>query len=54
MKAAILIEKNKPLHVDDIILPKKLSFGQVKVRSTGAPKGPCGEKHGKLLGKTMC
>ncbi len=32
MKAAILVEKNKPLHVDNVTLPKKLLFGQVRVR----------------------
>jgi len=48
MKAAILIEKNKPLHVDDIILPKKLSFGQVKVKMLTS--GLCGAQLQEIAG----
>ena len=32
MKAAILVESNKPLEVSEILLPKRLSFGQVLVK----------------------
>jgi Zn-dependent alcohol dehydrogenase len=48
MKAAILIEKNKPLHVDDIILPKKLSFGQIKVKMLTS--GLCGAQLQEIEG----
>lgn len=48
MKAAILIEKNKPLHVDSINLPKKLSFGQVRVRLLAS--GLCGAQLQEIAG----
>jgi Zn-dependent alcohol dehydrogenase len=48
MKAAILIEKNKPLHVDSINLPKKLSFGQVRVRLLTS--GLCGAQLQEIAG----
>lgn len=48
MKAAILIEKNKPLHVDNVTLPKKLSFGQVRVRLLAS--GLCGAQLQEMSG----
>ena len=48
MKAAILVEKNKPLHVADINLPKKLLFGQVKVRMLTS--GLCGAQLQEIAG----
>lgn len=48
MKAAILVEKNKPLHVDSIDLPKKLSFGQVKIRMLTS--GLCGAQLQEIAG----
>jgi S-(hydroxymethyl)glutathione dehydrogenase/alcohol dehydrogenase len=48
MKAAILIEKNKPLYVGDVNLPKKLSFGQVKVRVLTS--GLCGAQLQEIAG----
>ena len=48
MKAAILVEKNKPLNVEDIILPKNLFFGQVKVRMITS--GLCGAQLQEIAG----
>jgi len=48
MKAAILIEKNKPLYVDDIVLPKKLLFGQVKIKMLTS--GLCGAQLQEIAG----
>jgi len=48
MKAAILVEKNKPLHVDNVTLPKKLSFGQVRVRLLAS--GLCGAQLQEISG----
>jgi len=48
MKAAILIEKNKPLYVSNIELPKKLSFGQVKVKLLTS--GLCGAQLQEIAG----
>lgn len=48
MKAAILVEKNKPLYVGDINLPKKLSFGQVKVKLLTS--GLCGAQLQEIAG----
>lgn len=48
MKSAILLEKNKPLYVGDVILPKKLSFGQVKVKLLSS--GLCGAQLQEIAG----
>lgn len=48
MKAAILVEKNKPLHVADINLPEKLSFGQIKVKMLTS--GLCGAQLQEIAG----
>jgi Zn-dependent alcohol dehydrogenase len=48
MKAAILVEKNKPLHVDNVTIPKKLSFGQVRVRLLTS--GLCGAQLQEIAG----
>lgn len=48
MKAAILVEKNKPLYVDNVNLPKKLSFGQVRVRLLAS--GLCGAQLQEISG----
>jgi hypothetical protein len=48
MKAAILVEKNKPLHVDNVTLPKKLSFGQVRVKLLAS--GLCGAQLQEISG----
>ena len=48
MKAAILVEKNKPLHVDSVDLPKKLLFGQVRVRLLTS--GLCGAQLQEMAG----
>lgn len=48
MKAAILLEKNKPLYVDNLTLPKKLSFGQVKV--SVLVSGLCGAQLQEIAG----
>ena len=48
MKAAILLEKNKPLYVDNIGMPKKLSYGQVRIRLTTS--GLCGAQLQEIAG----
>lgn len=48
MKAAILVELNKPLVVDDILLPKKLDYGQVLVKVICS--GICGSQIGEMNG----
>ena len=48
MKAAILVQKNKPLQVEDIILPDNLSFGQVKVKMITS--GLCGAQLQEIAG----
>jgi Zn-dependent alcohol dehydrogenase len=48
MKAAILLEKNKPIYVDDIQAPKKLSFGQVKIKTITS--GLCGAQLQEIAG----
>lgn len=47
-KAAILIEQNKPLIVDDIVLPNKLDIGQVLVKVHAS--GICGSQIGEIKG----
>lgn len=48
MKAAILYKKNEPLVIDEIELPSKLRFGQVKVRITVS--GLCGAQLQEIAG----
>jgi len=48
MKAAILVEQNKPLVVADIELPAQLSFGQVLVRVHYS--GICGAQINEIEG----
>tara|TARA_Y100000589_G_scaffold170042_1_gene161604 strand:- start:572 stop:1624 length:1053 start_codon:yes stop_codon:yes gene_type:complete len=48
VKAAILVEQNKPLVVDNIELPNKLSPGQVLVKIICS--GICGSQIGELTG----
>ena len=48
MKAAILFEQNKNLTVEEIEMPKKLDFGQVKVKLHFS--GICGSQIGEIYG----
>jgi len=48
MLAAILVEQNKPLIVDEVRLPKTLDFGQVLVRLRYS--GICGSQLGEIKG----
>ena len=48
IKAAILVENNKPLIVDNIEFKEKLSFGQVLVKVNVS--GICGSQIGEILG----
>lgn len=48
MKAAILVEQNKPLIIDEISLPDKLNYGQVLVRVICS--GICGSQIGEIDG----
>ena len=48
MLAAILVEQNKPLIVDEVRLPKTLDFGQVLVRLSFS--GICGSQLGEIQG----
>ena len=48
MKAAILVEQNKPLIVDEVLLPEKLDIGQVLVKVYCS--GICGSQLGEILG----
>src|SRR3990167_2386715 len=48
MKAAILVELNQPLVVDNIQLPNKLNYGQVLVRVVCS--GICGSQLGEISG----
>jgi len=48
MLAAILVEQNKPLIVDEVRLPKALDFGQVLVRLSFS--GICGSQVGEIKG----
>ena len=48
MKAAILVEQNMPLIVDDVELPLKLDFGQVLVQVHYS--GICGSQLGEIAG----
>jgi Zn-dependent alcohol dehydrogenase len=48
MKAAILVEQNHPLVIDDIQLPEALTFGQVLVKI--AFSGICGSQLGEIDG----
>jgi len=48
MKAAILVEQNKPLVIDDIELPSNLNFGQVLVKIHYS--GICGSQLGEIDG----
>lgn len=48
MKAAILVEQNKPLVVDEIELPEKLEYGQVLVKVICS--GICGSQIGEIDG----
>ena len=47
-KAAILIEQNRPLIIDDIVLPDKLDVGQVLVKVHVS--GICGSQIGEIKG----
>ena len=48
MKAAILVKKNEPLIVDDVILPQQLFFGQVKIKNIIS--GLCGAQLQEIAG----
>ena len=48
MKAAILVEQNQPLLIDEVELPKKLDFGQVLVQLHYS--GICGSQLGEIAG----
>ncbi|MFH0886896.1 MAG: zinc-binding dehydrogenase [bacterium] len=48
MKAAILVEQNKPLIIADITLPEKLLYGQVLVKVHYS--GICGSQIGEIAG----
>lgn len=48
MKAAILVEQNRPLVVDDLELPEKLEYGQVLVKVICS--GICGSQIGEIDG----
>ena len=48
MLAAILVEQNKPLIIDEVRLPKTLDFGQVLVRLRYS--GICGSQLGEIKG----
>src|SRR3990172_10629425 len=48
MKAAILVEQNTPLVVADVILPERLSFGQVLVKVHYS--GICGAQINEIEG----
>ncbi len=48
MKAAILVELNKPLVIDDVSLPQSLKYGQVLVRVMSS--GICGSQLGEISG----
>lgn len=48
MKAAILVKKNEPLIIDDVILPQQLFFGQVKVKNIIS--GLCGAQLQEIAG----
>ena len=47
-KAAILVKQNSPLIVDEILLPEKLSYGQVLVKIDIS--GICGSQLGEIKG----
>lgn len=48
MKAAILVEQNKPLVIADVILPLELQYGQVLVKIVYS--GVCGSQIGEIDG----
>ena len=48
MQAAILVEQNKPLVIDEVELPSKLDFGQVLVQVNYS--GICGSQLGEIDG----
>ena len=48
MRAAILVEQNQPLVVDEIKLPKSLNVGQVLVKVHYS--GICGSQLGEIAG----
>lgn len=48
MQAAILVEQNKPLVIDEVELPSKLDFGQVLVQVHYS--GICGSQLGEIAG----
>ena len=48
MRAAILVEQNQPLVVDEVELPTKLNFGQVLVKVLCS--GICGSQLGEIEG----
>ena len=48
MKAAILVEHNKPLVIDDVELPAKLQYGQVLVKTYSS--SICGSQLGEIDG----
>lgn len=48
MKAAILVEQNKPLIIDEIKLPDKLKYGQVLIKVICS--GICGSQIGEIEG----
>ena len=48
MRAAILVNLNQPLVIDDVILPEKLEWAQVLVRVRYS--GICGSQIGEIEG----
>lgn len=48
MQAAILVEQNKPLVIDEVELPPRLEFGQVLVKIHYS--GICGSQIGEIVG----
>ena len=48
MLAAILVEQNKPLVIDEVELPQKLDYGQVLVKVKFS--GICGSQIGEIEG----
>ena len=48
MKAAILLEQNSPLVIDEVQLPDKLDYGQVLVKVHYS--GICGSQLGEIAG----
>jgi len=48
MQAAVMVEQNKPLVIDEVELPRELDFGQVLVQVHYS--GICGSQLGEISG----